>query len=67
MKTAKPKQLLVTHADAAVMVGVSNLKLLRMAKSGRGDFPAPVRLVDRTYYFKRADVERWCDGRRPSL
>lgn len=61
----KTKQLLISHPDAAEMVGIPKHKLLRWAKGKKGGFPAPVKVVDRTYLFSRPEVEAWCQRREP--
>ena len=59
----KPKLLLMTHLEAAAMVGVPSNKLLRWAKGRKGNFPSPIRIVERTYLFNRQEVEQWCSVR----
>jgi len=51
--------VLIEHADAADMIGVSTRKLLRWALNGCDGFPAPVRRVERTYLFNRQDLLKW--------
>jgi predicted DNA-binding transcriptional regulator AlpA len=58
---AKPvqKSLLITHREAGAMIGADSRLLLRCVKTGAGGFPKPVRVVERTYLFRRAEIEKW--------
>jgi hypothetical protein len=53
------KSLLITQATAAAMIGVSTWLLLSWVRGRAGGFPAPVRIVGRTYLFSWREVEKW--------
>lgn len=55
MKT-KAKGKLMTQRDIAEEFGASRRMVLLWAKKGRVGFPAPVRVVERTYFFSRDAV-----------
>jgi hypothetical protein len=54
-KTPKTPKLM-TQKDIADEFGPSRRQILEWAKSGKTGFPEPVRVVERTYLFNRADV-----------
>jgi excisionase family DNA binding protein len=53
------KSLLITQRDAASMIGVSTTELLRWVRNTSIKFVVPVRVVNHTYLFNRAEVEEW--------
>ncbi len=46
--------------------GIPRRDIIRWSMTGAGGFPAPVRVVNRTYVFSRADLEKWAAGMRQS-
>jgi predicted DNA-binding transcriptional regulator AlpA len=65
----KPRGILMTQKDIESEIGIGRKQVIRLGtavdRSKSGGFPEPVRVVGRTYFFNRAEVERWAAGFRP--
>lgn len=59
----QPKGRLMNQKDIEAEFGIPRRDVIRWAAAGK--FPAVVRTVDRTFLFRRAEVERWAEGYRP--
>ena len=57
----KPKARLMDQKDVEREIGVKRLQAIRWGCDPRTGFPAPVRVVGRTYLFKRSEIERWAE------
>lgn len=58
----KPKGRLMSQKDIELEIGVKRLQAVRWGCDPRTGFPSPVRIVGRTYLFKRTEVEKWAEG-----
>ncbi len=53
--------LFLRIGDVMRLTGLGRSTIYRLMAAG--EFPQPVRLTRRLVAWRRADVERWCDGR----
>ncbi len=65
-KKAKRKGRLMDQADVEEEFGLSRRTVVRWSTTGAGGFPRPVQVVNRTFIFSRAELERWAAGRMPT-